>query len=150
VRLAPADLGGGVDAAVEALVEAGEAEGEAHLLVGAAGGDAGPHAAAVQLVQGADDAGGRHEVGPERRLGRHPVALGPLGQGPADLRLDLHEHRGAVAADEALDHLLGRDRPAQLGDEPGLDPDDESLAVHEHPVAVEHHQVDRSHPAEGR
>ena len=79
MRLAPADLGGGVDAAVEALVEAGEAEGEAHLLVGAAGGDAGPHAAAVQLVQGADDVGSLDEAG-HHDGGGAGVALERLGE----------------------------------------------------------------------
>ena len=89
-----------------------------------------------------EDAVDRHQLSVEGLVQRRAVALVPLGHGrPGGLD---PAFMGVGAAHEALEHVLLGRGPAQLGEQAGLDPR-RALAVDEHAVAVEDHELDR-HP----
>jgi len=140
-RLALGDLAGAEDAALEALVQAGEPQRVPEHLVAAAGGHAGGRGDAVQRL---DDAVDRGELGVERR----PVAavepvLPVSRQAVAQPVQDLLGHEGLRAAHEPLDHLGLAQRPAELGEDGGLHANREALAVDQDAVAVEDDELQR-------
>jgi hypothetical protein len=56
--------------------------------------------------------------------------------------LEVRGERGRRLADELLLDLLGGEMPAKLGEHAPVDFDLEYFAVHQHPVAVENHQIE--------
>lgn len=125
----------------EAFVEAGAAQGVAHLVVGAAGGDAGGQGDRVErLGQPLDGGqGGVHGLAVELlepvRPRRGRLLAQPVGDQPAD--------RGVRTPDEPLDDLGLGERPSQLRAEGDLDTGGDPLTVDQHPVAVEYHELNR-------
>src|SRR4029453_16058990 len=140
--LAVGDLVAAEDAALEAPVEAGVAQGEAELVVAAAGGDTG-RCGGLDLVEGVQDAVHRDQLGGVG-LPVPPVELVlPVARQPVpELGLDRLVHVLGGPAHQALDDGGLAQRPAELGQELRLDPDGEALAVDQYAVAVEDDQVE--------
>ncbi len=123
------------------LVEARAAEGVAHLVVRAAGGDAGRQGDRAECLGQSLDGGqpGVHRLAVALFEQLTPV----VGRLVADPGGDVLADGGAGAPDEAVHDLVLGQRPAQLRSQRDLEGQCDAFGVDEYPVAVEYHQFNR-------
>lgn len=141
-RFAVLDLGGAEDASFEARVEAGDPQGEAHLVVAPAGCHAGGKVR--ERIEGVDDALDGGEFSGERIVVEGLELFLPVGrQAAPEVLLHLPRHRLAGAAHEPVDDLGLGEFPSQLGQDECVHAHRDAFAVDQHAVAVEYDEFDR-------
>jgi len=140
--LAVSDLANAEDPACEALIQAGQPQRVADFVVAAAGCHTDRHGDASQ---GFNNAVNQSELRVERLPVQVLESLFPIvGKTPSQMGFDLGDHVRVGASDEALDHLIDADRPAECVDHSGINADGNAFAVDEYPVAVEDDEFPRS------
>ncbi|GAA0438853.1 hypothetical protein GCM10010357_70350 [Streptomyces luteireticuli] len=139
--LGPGHVPGAEDASLEVLVESGRAQVAGYLLVAAVGGEADGERALLERL--GDPVHGR-QLRVVRLLVPPLVRLPPARlQLPSEPLLHRADELALRRPQEPLDDLLLREGAPEVRQHPGVHPDGDPLAVHQHPVAVEDDEVKR-------
>src|SRR5438093_3852904 len=137
-RLAVRHLARAEDPAREAVVEPGEPQRVANLLVSSARRDTRRDRDGVERLE---NPGYRRELGGEGLSIQMSEWLFPARRKrPTQVRLDLSGHFLVALTHESLDHFRLGHRPAELGEHGDVDQHGDALGVHQYAVAIEDHE----------
>ena len=142
--LAPLNLAGAEDTAIEEVPQASLAQRATHLGVGSAGSHAGLEAFSSNDFDRLGNPWHRLELLVEdAAVLRIPRLLPPCRHRSSEVRLDVGEHVGGALTEVPLDHLGPGDRPPERADRLDVDGNGQSFTVNQDSVAVEDDQAVR-------